>query len=40
MSEVDLAALADAGAFVSHEHQSHLAEIVRGDGWRIDGIWR
>jgi hypothetical protein len=36
MSEVDLAALADAGAFVSHEHQSHLAEIVRGDGWRID----
>lgn len=36
MSEVDLAALADAGAFVSHEHQSHLAEIVRGEGWRID----
>jgi len=36
MAEVDLAALADAGAFVSHEHQSHLAELVRADGWRID----
>jgi hypothetical protein len=36
MPEVDLAALADAGAFVSHEHQSHLVELVSADGWRID----
>lgn len=36
MPEVDLAALADAGAFVSHEHQAHLAEVVRIVDWRID----
>lgn len=36
MAQVDLATLADAGAFVSHEHQSHLAETVRMDDWRID----
>jgi hypothetical protein len=36
MSEVDLAALADAGAFVSHEHQAHLAEAVGVADWRID----
>jgi hypothetical protein len=36
MSEVDLATLADAGAFVSHEHQSHLAEAVRMSDWTVD----
>ena len=29
MTDVDLVTLADAGAFVSHEHQSHLADAVR-----------
>lgn len=36
MAEVDLRTLADAGAFVSHEHQQHLADAVRMDDWRID----
>ena len=36
MPEVDLVTLADAGAFVSHEHQSHLAEAVRMSDWSID----
>jgi len=37
MPEVDLVTLADAGAFVSHEHQSHLADSVPMHDWRIDG---
>jgi hypothetical protein len=36
MPEVDLAVLADAGAFVSHEHHAHLAEAVGVASWRID----
>lgn len=36
MAEVDLAALADAGSFVSHEHQAHLADVVRIGEWRVD----
>jgi hypothetical protein len=36
MPEVDLVTLADAGAFVSHEHQSHLADSVPMHDWRID----
>lgn len=36
MPEVDLATLADAGAFVSHEHQAHLADVVRIGAWRVD----
>ncbi|MGT2427188.1 DUF6882 domain-containing protein [Amnibacterium kyonggiense] len=36
MTDVDLAALADAGAFVSREHQAHLASAVRLDRWRVD----
>lgn len=36
MPEVDLVTLADAGAFVSHEHQSHLAEAVRISDSNID----
>jgi hypothetical protein len=36
MPEVDLATLADAGAFVSHEHQAHLAEVVRIGDWQVD----
>lgn len=38
MPEVDLVTLADAGAFVSHEHQSHLAEAVRIADWSIDAV--
>ncbi|GAA2753685.1 DUF6882 domain-containing protein [Amnibacterium kyonggiense] len=36
MTDVDLAALSDAGAFVSREHQAHLAGTVRLDRWRVD----
>jgi hypothetical protein len=36
MPEVDLVTLADAGAFVSHEHQSHLADAVPMTDWRIE----
>ena len=36
MPEVDLATLADAGAFVSHEHQAHLADAIGLADWRID----
>lgn len=36
MPEVDLTTLADAGAFVSHEHRSHLDDAVRIGAWRID----
>lgn len=36
MADVDLAALADAGSFVSHEHQAHLADAVKIGRWRID----
>lgn len=36
MPEVDLATLADAGAFVSHEHQAHLADVVRIGAWEVD----
>lgn len=36
MPEVDLATLADAGAFVTHEHQTHLAEAVRIGEWHVD----
>jgi hypothetical protein len=36
MPEVDLVTLADAGAFVSHEHQAHLADVVRIGDWHLD----
>jgi hypothetical protein len=36
MPEVDLVTLADAGAFVSHEHQAHLADVVRIGAWEVD----
>jgi hypothetical protein len=35
MSGVDLVTLADAGAFVSHEHQEHL-DIVGIRDWQVD----
>ncbi|WP_375388782.1 DUF6882 domain-containing protein [uncultured Amnibacterium sp.] len=36
MPDVDLVTLADAGTFVSHEHQAHLAETVGLRAGRID----
>lgn len=36
MPAVDLATLADAGAFVSREHQAHLADALGIRRWRVD----
>jgi hypothetical protein len=36
MPEVDLVTLADAGAFVSREHQAHLQDTIGIADWRVD----